>query len=344
LLLLRAYKKGDDGVFVVDKLLAICDEHDHGPVATTSVSVDIPPDTVDVTDAFYPFEPGNTNSQHLGIARRRTNSQFLTSSSLLPPPTGSRHTLLREAFGSNALSRAEILVDIVTISSVMAVILKLAASTLPWTIRIPAIYFLVGWAVIQALLVLHHYKDLDSGTQMNDIVNEARRLINRMPIRGTGILLNNPAFYSSFPTILYLSVLPIAHFRLSTTFHLQASDVFVDEIRPYYIVLVLMSILAIKKWTRAAEETPLRLALLGIAGLAFPDRFSHLMAGMFGACILLAIFFAPTSTWESSRLAGFLTHFVRSLHLVVTGLAFYYLVAFYNPQGTSKPGWLDWLG
>jgi hypothetical protein len=72
-----------------------------------------------------------------------------------------RLAFLRKTLGSNALAHREKLVDLVTTFSVLVVIIKLAATSLPWDVRMPAAFLLTGWSLVQVLLHLFHLCELD---------------------------------------------------------------------------------------------------------------------------------------------------------------------------------------
>ncbi|KAM7182810.1 hypothetical protein V8F33_014003, partial [Rhypophila sp. PSN 637] len=79
---------------------------------------------------------------------------------------------LRKVLGNNVLAHKEKWVNLVTTFSVLGVAIKLAATTLPWTVRVPAAFFLAGWSSVQFLLYLFHLGELDersAGTVLKTI-------------------------------------------------------------------------------------------------------------------------------------------------------------------------------
>lgn len=98
---------------------------------------------------------------------------------------------LRKVLGNNVLAHKEKWVHIVTSFSVLGVAIKLAATTLPWTVRVPAAFFLAGWSSVQFLLYLFHLGELDessAGTVVKTI-RLHRQLANDTVIHGAMIAL-----------------------------------------------------------------------------------------------------------------------------------------------------------
>ena len=76
-------------------------------------------------------------------------------------PDNDRLADLRRILGSNVLAHKEKWVNLVTSFSVLVVVIKLAATILPWTVRVPAAFFLASWSSVQLLLYLVHLGELD---------------------------------------------------------------------------------------------------------------------------------------------------------------------------------------
>ncbi|KAM7208122.1 hypothetical protein V8F06_014948, partial [Rhypophila decipiens] len=93
---------------------------------------------------------------------------------------------LRKVLGNNVLAHKEKWVNLVTSFSVLGVAIKVAATTLPWTVRVPAAFFLAGWSSVQFLLYLFHLGELDersAGTVLKTI-RLHRQLAKDTVIRG----------------------------------------------------------------------------------------------------------------------------------------------------------------
>ncbi|KAK4189480.1 hypothetical protein QBC35DRAFT_462016 [Podospora australis] len=177
LLLLRADKKGEDGTYIIDKLIneqsgqlqpptTDADTGELEDIEASNVSIPVPA-------SAYQHPLG-----HFGSVSRRTTFEPISSFSARNSDLS--YDLVRQAIGSNALAYREILVDLVTISSVITVTLKLATFTLPapwWlNVRIPLISYICGWCSVQLLLVLLRCREVSSESQMKTIVEETRRL------------------------------------------------------------------------------------------------------------------------------------------------------------------------
>lgn len=82
--------------------------------------------------------------------------------------------LLRKALGSNVLAHEEKWVDLVTAFSVIAITVKLAVTTLPWNMYVPAVFMLAGWFFVWLLLYLFHLEEVEESA-MIPIVKEAQQ-------------------------------------------------------------------------------------------------------------------------------------------------------------------------
>ncbi|KAM7206091.1 hypothetical protein V8F20_002873 [Naviculisporaceae sp. PSN 640] len=92
---------------------------------------------------------------------------------LLPHSGQDRLADLRKILGHSVLAHKEKWVDLVTSFSALVVTIKLAATTLPWTVRVPVAFFLASWSSVQLLLYLFHLGELDE-TSAPQIVKTIR--------------------------------------------------------------------------------------------------------------------------------------------------------------------------
>ena len=132
-----------------------------GVISTTGTTTT----SVDIRQAV----PSMTGVEPQPGILRRTTSQLEAGISAEPPrsdadpknPDHDRLADLRKILGSNVLAHKEKWVNLVTSFSVLVVAIKLAATTLPWTVRVPAAFFLASWTSVQLLLYLFHIGELD---------------------------------------------------------------------------------------------------------------------------------------------------------------------------------------
>ena len=101
---------------------------------------------------------------------------------------GGNCKLLRQALGTNALARQEKWVDLVMAFSALDVTVKLAATTLPWSIRLAAAFMLASWSSVQLLLVCFHLEELEEVSWMPTI-HVARRYRDLITHRGVTVAI-----------------------------------------------------------------------------------------------------------------------------------------------------------
>jgi hypothetical protein len=82
---------------------------------------------------------------------------------------------LSSSLGPAVMARKERWVDLMASVSILIVMVKLAASSLPWSISVVAAWFMVtGWVAVQALLYLVHLRELDDSAARAITLREGR--------------------------------------------------------------------------------------------------------------------------------------------------------------------------
>ncbi|KAK4207844.1 hypothetical protein QBC37DRAFT_454326 [Rhypophila decipiens] len=174
----------------------------------------------------------HASEPQLGVLRRRT-SQLEAGLPADPEPQADtadsgldsnvtthgqdRLTDLRKVLGNNVLAHKEKWVNLVTSFSVLGVAIKLAATTLPWTVRVPAAFFLAGWSSVQFLLYLFHLGELDersAGTVLKTIRLHRQlakdTVTQRWMICAVALVVAPPVIWlgycAGFPGVIWLSV------------------------------------------------------------------------------------------------------------------------------------------
>ncbi|KAM7187508.1 hypothetical protein V8F20_010957 [Naviculisporaceae sp. PSN 640] len=166
LLLIRANEEGDGNGSegVLDRLLAESLSRDDGSGEELGAVVTTGRGSSGTGDSMAGGggEGAHTSEPQLGVLRRRTSQ--LEADSNVTTHGQDRLADLRKVLGSNVLAHKEKWVNLVTSFSVLGVAIKLAATTLPWTVRVPAAFFLAGWSSVQFLLYLFHLGELDESS------------------------------------------------------------------------------------------------------------------------------------------------------------------------------------
>lgn len=271
---------------------------------------------------------------------------------------------LRRALGSNVLAHEEKWVDLVTAFSVVVVIIKLAATTLPWDVRVPAAFMLAGWCSVQLLLYLFHLEELEESA-MIPIARAARRHKADMGNRWVGIALSGlaaPAVgylgYNSVPTGDWDNI------RDSSSLTSFASDIliisFVGPVGLCAALLLPSVVVALLIFfglnTCVSQNRALAAAFLAVFGLPFATlgliitypwandwwiAASKFIVGASVALFLwLQLMIRTRYISESQGLSGGVVLFNNLVTLVVLSL----MLSSYDPTGTYKPGYLDVLG
>ena len=195
LLLLRAEKMSGDGEIIIEGLL---NEH-------LSASVQIQRTTGDGGEwRLEMWREGSAHphgNEHCPSSLRQFTTSHRSQTELNP-----RFLRLKEAVGSNALSRADFWVDLVTLFSAILVIVKVSAMTIAWDIRVACYFIFFGWAMVQVLVMLLHSKEVEEieWPEVMDFLSEYQRRI-----RGNWAL---PlpycfAYTTAFPGFVYFRIL-----------------------------------------------------------------------------------------------------------------------------------------
>ncbi|KAK3319567.1 hypothetical protein B0T19DRAFT_445372 [Cercophora scortea] len=109
------------------------------------------------------------------------------------PSQGDRDHLPRcRPWENVGLAHKDRWVDLVTTFSVVVVVVKLAAMTLPWTVRVPAALLVVGWFGVQLLLYMFHLKEFDDNS-MPGVAYIAKGLVNDLGNRYLGFAISGAA-------------------------------------------------------------------------------------------------------------------------------------------------------
>lgn len=255
----------------------------------------------------------------------------------------SEHTLLKQALGSSELSRRELIVDVIAIVSLITTVAKLAATTLPWNIRVPACFMICGWTALQVLLVLSHSKEIEHG-EMNSVLEAAQQIkstlwpaaLDRPNQLHGGIVL------SSLLRSIYLGFMLIVP---STIPWMQPSALFwaVVPISLWRFALGLFN----SDWWKRSEAFEAFSALSSVVALVISiwgtGRILSWAGAHWSGCIGLPILLALRVPGLEA-LDGVSSWSGWILHLFLTGTILYTTLLHYSPSGTYKPDWLDWLG
>ncbi|KLU84986.1 hypothetical protein MAPG_04020 [Magnaporthiopsis poae ATCC 64411] len=211
------------------------------------------------------FDGGDvTNSQYSlellvrpGLLHRRTTraGEGRPASQPDPAPPEVQLERMRDALGRNVLAGQEKWVDLVAIVCMLVVTVKLAATTLPWPIRLAAAFMLADWYLVQLLLYLFHLDDL-RGSHMQPIVNAARREQSAFRGAWVGVVTHLVAL----PVIFYLAYVLYVSGDIFTTryslgtagtapnYLLLAPILTVDLALDTFMVLVIMYLPLVPFW------------------------------------------------------------------------------------------------
>lgn len=313
-----------------------------------------------------------------GVLRRRTSRL----GSGLPTAGNLSHEKLlqlRKALGTNVLAHREKWVDLVTTFSVLVIMVKLAATTLPWDIRVASVFFLTGWSSIQLLLYLFHLQELEDEAAV-PIITTARThkpdLDNKWVSVMLSVVVALPLVYLGYCAAgIKDMVIYFTRFELSVgawLLHgpvlciyafafLTASTVICSFPIPLMAMVVVGTVNALDS---LGASKRVEIAGMMIACCATGSFYLAILKKIYdterGIKWMIATIDFLTSIVASVGVVGLLwtclfspkrSESTRSGHQIVvlfnTVLALYIfaqLLSAYDPTGTYKPAFLDYLG
>ncbi|KAK1827007.1 hypothetical protein QBC39DRAFT_363009 [Podospora conica] len=360
LLLLRAQAWTKDGFLIVPRLFWAVKAEGYPPDRSMDyrelLATLQPPATAHDTPR-QPERPGLWSQ----AARWRMGQSFdlSTDPSALPSPDNLSDGFkdLAQLLGPHA-SRSEIFIQVVAFVGTLASLVKITVSVLPWSVRLPAYFMILGWCAVQILLLLLHGGE-PSETELKKTAHLARD-IDRDILSGTYIASEWQGSWTRM-AIIWLTPLPVAGYLATIMTNLMLSG---DGPKSLRAVVMLFEIVFIPPTVLVLFTNALTMLLiLGIipnttvifAYFYFSTPGDELaaacytMMGRFLNFVLLAIILAypalmtppamvwgdKTGRWES---VGVL------LHVVISSVLFFALFHFYDAAETLKPEWLEWLG
>jgi len=283
-----------------------------------------------------------------------------------------RAKLREEAFSTNAFTVRELWVTIATYVAMLTVIIKLAVSTLPWHISIWAWLLVSGWLVLQSLLVAEQSAetmedDFDRTIQWMDLAGEHLHypilevILSAVSLPAFGymahvlctqgetvplfvrwieifpILLQMPIFAFIFPVTatLLLSAFLVAWDELASRLRWGRFSLNFNEfgVVLLFVITMWMQLGFCYFWIGSCLDWTDKLG----TQLSPP-----LFVVMMYALLVWPIFFE--TRYEGEFLNSERPLIVLILNLSVTVVVFSAVMTCYDPAGTSRPSWADWLG
>jgi hypothetical protein len=278
-----------------------------------------------------------------------------------------RTQLLTEVFSTNAFTIRELFITITTYVAMLTVIIKLAVSTLPWQISLWAWLLVFGWLVLQSLVVILQSSDLDDDDFKHIIrgIHLARQYLGTPVLEVILSAVSLPAFgyighfiYTWPQTVpqfvKWISAIPFffailivwVFFPAIATLPLLAFD-YLSQSQPWgRFVPNLYIMLGALIWFGVIQLIQLGVCLRW-TGFDWLDKPITHVASLLFVAIMSGLLVWPSFTSCSEgdflncerRLYGVLIS-----NLSVTAIVFGAVITCYDPAGTSRPGWADWLG
>ena len=303
----------------------------------------------------------------LGVSRRRM-SLLEAGMTVEDNLSDEKLSQLRKALGTNVLAHREKWVDLVTIFSVLVVMVKLSAITLPWDIRVASAFLLTGWSSVQLLLYLFHLHELDDNvavlviktacTHKVELENKLIGVIISVVIAGPLIYLGYCAGFRSFYAILFHHETSFeeGYFQGPVLCVYMLAFIIVIFVPPMILSGIIL-VIAFKLfhmnngWIVAFAI--FNSGVLGFGYFSVLDKARKAEGAsqwIFVTTNIVACFGVIVTIWGFLLGPARLNTFRRGLEnaiVVNTILAFYVfaeLLCFYNPSGTYKPAFLDSLG
>lgn len=363
LLLLRAQAWTKDGFLVVPRLFWVAGVEGYPPDGSmgyrelfTSLVSEHQATTHDTRAPPQPERPG----LWAAAARIRMQRSFDLSqgTDMLPPPDNLRDGFpdLGQLLGSHA-SRSEVFIQAVASVGVLSVVVKIAASKLPWTVKLPASFMVAGWCAIQALLFLLQGGET-SEAEMQKTAHLARD-IDRAILSGTHVADQWRASWTRIG-IIYVTPLPVAVWiSVSMTRTMSSPD---DPTSFLWVLIAIFEIGAIPPLILVLLSNivsgVLFLGLVTITGLVLvllhgptPETAGAVMVygvGYLHFAPLVLILSLPASLTPQEMVWGSKTGRLEAVgvvvHVVISFVLFLALFYSYDASETVKPEWLEWLG
>jgi len=366
LLVLRAQTWTKDGFLVVPRLFWVAGVEGYPPDPTmgyrqlfTLLESELQA-TTQYTSTRTPALPGRPGLWP-ETARARMEKSFNLSrgTDMLPPPDNLSDGFpdLGQLLGSHA-SRSEVFIQAVASVGVLAVVVKIAASKLTWSVKLPAYFMLAGWCAVQTLLLLL-YGGEPSETEMQKTAHLARD-IDRDILSGTYIAGEWRASWTRMG-IIWLIPLPVAVYLAASITKLISSQdgptflrvlvtVFEIGLIPPTILVLFTNIVSLILFLGLVTITGL--VLLLFSGSKPETELAVVLYTMIRGYLLFLHLFPlltlPASMTPPGMVWGNKTGKVEAvgvlLHVAMCAVLFLALLHFYDSSETLKPEWLEWLG
>lgn len=364
LLLLRAQAWTKDGFLVVPRLFWVAGVEGYPPDRSmgyrelfTSLELEHQATTHGTREPPPPERPGLWPA----AARIRMEKSFDLSrgTDVLPPPDNLRDGFpdLGQLLGSHA-SHSEVFIQAVASVGVLSVVVKIAASKLPWTVKLPASFMVAGWCAVQALLFLLQGGET-SEAEMQKTAHVARD-IDRAILSGTHVADQWRASWTRIG-IIYVTPLPVAVWLAASIMtHTMFSEdnpksflwvlitIFEMGAIPPIILVLLSNIVSGVLFLGLVAITGLVLVLVygptpETGGLVMVYAVGYLH--FFPLVLVLAL---PASLTPQEMVWGSNTGRLEAVgvvvHVVISFVLFLALFYYYDASKTVKPEWLEWLG
>jgi hypothetical protein len=309
-----------------------------------------------IDNPSFPGDPGPTYQLDASVQ----NEPFLAPSFVLhKPQLGDANTSATspqrpagvESGGitstqSKATKPAELALDLFGTAGALIVIIKLASIAVPLYIRLPAATMITSWALVQALYLASKFHNTDKKYIIRHTLHLERKLqdeilwkiftILLLPLfayLGYIVLHNAPA-----PIHIIVPIFTIAYPYLGTYPYIYTRAPRTEE-RLLGVMFLLglyqLHALAVSSWM--THETPF--------WFDFIMPFFIIVSDLFNWATLPNIFIAARSEEEGrSREVECFRCLNLGCNLVATGFFFSGVTILYDPSGTHKLAWLDWLG
>ena len=268
----------------------------------------------------------------------------------------SRLSRVKEAVGSNALSRADFLVDLVTLFSAILVTVKVSVMTIAWDVRVACYLMFFGWAMVQVLLILLHSKEVEDMElpEVMDFLWEYQRRIRGnwalpLPYLSTYIaalpgfvyfgikcaaLANNPMLHWFWLAVLFFFALS-GGFIVCVLVGSAVGYIFGEVLMPFvFLSSVIIGFVCVYHFPLDFMKGLFHIGLPASTALLFftPANNFNFNGGSYN------LNDSDTVTVRVWFIFLAVTNFVVSVGLIVL------IVLLYHPSGTNKPLWLEFFG
>jgi hypothetical protein len=261
--------------------------------------------------------------------------------------------LLKAALGSNAIAHAEIAVDIFTLVSVLFVTVKLAATTVPRYVRLPAAFMVAGWFAVCVLLLLLHSREL-ADLDMERAASKARRLQRELTM---GNKLMQVVMCLPFPFFVYVAYMratsqdavspalgaPFAAIGLAIYAIITANLDGTEKRIEFAIGMVFLALFVLP--SASGFQSVLEDRAPFFAAFIWVFCVMSSLSLYFSIFVLLSTYSFPEWPAENEdKIDRSLGLFARMASPVVVLGMFAHLLWTYDATGTFSPDWLDLLG